>query len=139
MNTTSVWIVHKTLHMLMLMRNALYSQGYPNVRCFTHSEEVLALIRQGMRPDVVIAEDGLPGASGNDLLSLICSLCATCSGILLVSPDANPYASRHHAVVEGAPGFHESLVQMLELITVDGYQALGAAAASTEPIYANGY
>jgi hypothetical protein len=46
-----------------------------------------------------------------------------CRGILLVSPDANPYASRHHTVIEGAAGFHESLVQALHLATHDGFHA----------------
>lgn len=137
MQGNSIWIVHETLHMLLLLRNAIAMRGYRNVRCFAHGEEVVVLVRQGLRPDVIIAEDGLTGMSGNNLLTLVDSMCEMCSGILLVSPDANPYIFRHHTVIEGAAGFHESLVQALQLATHDEVNASAALSISSISGYAD--
>jgi DNA-binding NtrC family response regulator len=114
MQSKSIWIVHEKLHMLLLLRNAVTIHGYTNVECFTNGEEVLLRVKKGITPDVIIAEDSLTGISGNDLLTIVDTICNRCTGILLASTEANPYASRHHVLAEGSAGFHEALLEVLE-------------------------
>jgi response regulator RpfG family c-di-GMP phosphodiesterase len=116
MKTTSIWLVHETLHMLMLMRNTIVVHGGHDVRCFTNSFDVIELVLQGTSPDILVAEDRLTGMSGNELLTLAGSIDDRCSGILLVSPDADHCSYQRHIVVEGVAGFHKSLVQTIHAV-----------------------
>jgi len=113
MQSTSVWIIHDTLHMILLLRNAIALHGYTNVNCFTNGKEALDSIWNGLRPDVVIVKDDLTGMSGNDFLALADAIYKIQIGVLLVSLETNSYSSRYLTIVEGAAGFHESLMQVL--------------------------
>lgn len=128
MKTTSIWLVHETLHMLMLMRNTIVVHGGHDVRCFTNSFDVIELVLRGTSPDILVAEDRLTGMSGNDLLTLAGSIDGQCSGILLVSPGADHGSYQRHTVVEGVEGFHKSLVQTIHAVAKKDGQTQGAIA-----------
>ena len=128
MKTTSIWLVHETLHMLMLMRNTIAVHGGHDVRCFTNSFDVIELVLQGTGPDILVAEDRLTGMSGNDLLTLAGSIDDRCSGILLVSPCLYHRSYQHHTVVEGAQGFHQSLVRTIHAVAMKDGKTQGVIA-----------
>jgi len=129
MKTTSIWLVHETLHMLMLMRNTIVVHGGHDVRCFTNSFDVIELVLRGTSPDILVAEDRLTGMPGNDLLTLAGSMDDRCRGILLVSPGAAGCSFQRHTVVEGVPGFHKSLVQTIHAVANKNGMAQGVIAS----------
>jgi len=116
MENISIWIAENKLHLLLLIRNGLKASGYSRVRAFINSTDVLDELRNGDKPDVLIADESMDSIPGSELLDIAGVICGSCTGILLIDihPNAPADRTRHICVPKGIGGLHEALVNSIK-------------------------
>jgi hypothetical protein len=110
---TSVWIVDETLHMLLLLRNALLTVGGFRVQAFIRVEQFLEALDTSPKPDLIVADDGIGAMGACELLQAAHIIHGVPGGILLsenASP-AGPLPDAFRVVTKGEDHLCERLLR----------------------------